>query len=131
MEFEGHIKSTKSHLSLLLFLAALFRCSSLTSISSGVSRFGGEGCRGGTLGTALSFPIPFSRRDDVTFRRTFAWCEEKLEVVVNGGSPRGDDGIVWPGVVVEVKVDGANGAGGRVDRRSSPLVDKRRQLRWR
>ena len=86
---------------------------------------------GGTLGTALSIPIPFSRRDDVTFRPAFAWWEEQLEVAVKGGSPRGDVGIVWPGVVVEVKVDGANGAGGGVDRRNSPLVDKRGQLRWR
>ena len=43
----------------------------------------------------------------------------------------GDVCIVLPGAVVEVKVDGANGAGGGVDRRNSTLVDKRGQLRWR
>ena len=84
-----------------------------------------------TLGTALSILIPFSRRDDVTFRPAFAWWEEQLKVAVKGGSPRGDVGIVWPGVVVKVKVDGANGAGCGVDRRNSPLVDKRGQLRRR
>ena len=83
---------------------------------------------GGTFGTTLSIPIPFSRRDDVTFRPAFAWWEEQLEVAVKGGSPRGDVGIVWTGAVVEVKVDGANGVGGGVDRRDSPLVDKRGQL---
>ena len=46
-------------------------------------------------------------------------------MAVKGGSPRGDVGMVWPGVVVEVKVGGADGAGGGVDRRNSPLVDKR------
>ena len=43
----------------------------------------------------------------------------------------GDVGIVWPGAVVEIKVDSANGAGGGVDRHNSTLVDKRGQLRWR
>ena len=52
-------------------------------------------------------------------------------MALKGGSPHGEVGIVWPGVVVDVKVDGANGVGGGVDRRSSPLVDKRGQLRWR
>ena len=58
---------------------------------------------GGTVGTALSIIIPFSRRDDVTFRPAFAWWQEQLEVTVKGGSPRGDVGIVWPGVAVMKK----------------------------
>ena len=81
LQFEGHIESTKSHLStfvvprcplLLLFFEQHFRSLAL--------------CRGrlqgGTLGTALSIPIPFSRRDDVTFRPAFAWWEEQLVVDV-------------------------------------------------
>ena len=48
-------------------------------------------------------------------------------MAVKVGSPCGDVGIVWPSVVIEVKVDGDNGAGGGVDRRNSPLADKRWQ----
>ena len=61
----------------LLFLAALFRCSSLSSISSGVSRFGGEGCRGGTLGTALSIPIKIV---DTTFDGDFTRLTEASDL---------------------------------------------------
>ena len=100
LEFEGHVESTKSHLStfiaphcplpLLFFEQHFFRIRALWR-----GRLYKK-----TLGTTFPISIPFSSRIGVTFRPVFTWWEEKLKVPVRGGSSRGDVGIIWTVVAV-------------------------------